>query len=278
MLTTYSFKFFILAQIETVIKKYIIITGAASGIGREFARSYAQKGYALVLVDKNALMLNETATHLREAYKIEVHELPKDLSLRTSAYEIYDYTISNGLQVYGLINNAGFGLFGKFSETNLSTELNMVELHVTTPIALTKLFLPQMLERNEGEILNVSSIAGFQPGPMMSVYYSTKAFLISFTEAIAREHKDSNVKICVLCPGVTKTNFKQAVSSDSKARINSLDTCPGKVAEYGIKSLRKGRVVAIPTHICKVLSFLPRILPRSTARNIVYKIQMKNRG
>lgn len=258
--------------------KYVVITGAASGIGREFARNYAQSGYQLVLIDKNALMLGETAEHLRDAYKVEVNELAKDLSLRESAQEIYNYTIENSLPIFGLINNAGFGLFGKFSETNLDTELTMVDLHVTTPITLTKLFLPQMLERNEGEIMNVSSLAGFQPGPMMSVYYSTKAFLISFTEAIAREHKESNVKISVLCPGVTKTNFKQTVCNNSQAKINSLDSCPEKVVEYGVKSLRKGKVVIIPTMICKMLSLLPRFLPRNTARNVVYKIQMKNRG
>lgn len=154
----------------------------------------------------------------------------------------------------------------------------MVNLHVSTPVSLIKYFLPAMLERNEGEILNVSSLAGFQPGPMMSVYYSTKAFLISFTEAIAREHRKSGVKICVLCPGVTRTNFKQSVCEDSKARINSLDYCPAKVAQYGVDSMRKGRVVAIPTFTNKFLSFLPRILPRSTVRHIVYKIQLKNRG
>lgn len=206
--------------------KYVVITGAASGIGREFARNYARNGYGLLLIDKNEMMLGETAEHLRDAYKVEIHELTKDLSERNSVKEIYDYTILNSLQIFGLINNAGFGLFGKFSETNLSTELNMVDLHVTTPIALTKLFLPQMLERNEGEILNVSSMAGFQPGPMMSVYYSTKAFLISFTEAIAREHKNTNIKICVLCPGVTDTNFRSAVCAEKKAKIYELQ-CRG---------------------------------------------------
>ena len=272
-------KISIFAPMESTHKtKYVIITGAASGIGREFARHYAKNGHPLLLVDKNALMLSETSQHMREAYKVEVHELAKDLSSRSSAQEIYDYTIENSLPIFGLINNAGFGLFGKFSETNLTTELTMVDLHVTTPITLTKLFLLQMLKRNEGEILNVSSLAGFQPGPMMSVYYSTKAFLISFTEAIAREHKESKVNISVLCPGVTNTNFKQTVCNSSEAKINSLDSCPEKVVEYGIKSLRKGKVVVVPTVICKFLSLLPRFLPRNTARNVVYKIQMKNRG
>lgn len=224
------------------------------------------------------MLLHEVSSELRKNHGIEIHELTKDLSVPTSAKEIYDFTEANSIPVFGLINNAGFGLYGKFSETNLLTELTMVNLHVTTPISLIKFFLPGMLSQNEGEILNVSSLAGFQPGPMMSVYYSTKAFLISFTEAIAREHKKSNVRISVLCPGVTRTNFKQSVCTDSEAKINSLDHCPAKVAQYGIDSMRKGKVVAIPTLTNKFLSLLPRILPRSTARNIVYKIQLKNRG
>ncbi len=223
-------------------------------------------------------MLEEASEEIRKRFGVDVHALAKDLSTQTAAREIYDYTLSQNLTIFGLINNAGFGLYGKFSETNLETELTMVNLHVATPISLTKFFLPGMLERNEGEILNVSSLAGFQPGPMMSVYYSTKAFLISFTEAIAREHKSSKVRICVLCPGVTRTNFKQSVCSESQAKINALDNCPEKVAQYGIDSLRKGRVVAVPAIPNKFLSFLPRILPRSTARDIVYKIQLKNRG
>ena len=257
---------------------YIIITGAASGIGKEFADNYAEQGYPLILIDKNEILLGEVSSELRKKYGTEIHELVKDLSLPESAREIHDYALGNSLVVTGLINNAGFGIYGKFSETNLATELKMVNLHVSTPVSLIKYFLPAMLERNEGEILNVSSLAGFQPGPMMSVYYSTKAFLISFTEAIAREHRKSGVKICVLCPGVTRTNFKQSVCEDSKARINSLDYCPAKVAQYGVDSMRKGRVVAIPTFTNKFLSFLPRILPRSTVRHIVYKIQLKNRG
>src|SRR5690606_15644247 len=212
-------------------------TGAASGIGKEFAKNYAAQGYPLILIDKNEISLHDVAEEIRGKYSAEVHELAKDLSLPSSAHEIYDYTKTQSLPAFGLINNAGFGLYGQFSETNLMTELTMVNLHVTTPISLIKFFLPGMLGRNEGEILNVSSLAGFQPGPMMSVYYSTKAFLISFTEAIAREHKNSKVRISVLCPGVTRTNFKQSVCIDSQAKINSLVHCPAKVAQYGIDSM-----------------------------------------
>ncbi len=223
-------------------------------------------------------MLNETAHELQEKYSVHIHTLTKDLSLVRSSQEIYDFTVSNQLNVFGLVNNAGFGVFGNFSETELQTELNMAGVHVLTPIALTKLFLKEMLEKNEGEILNISSLAGFQPGPLMSIYYSTKAFLISFTEAIARENKGSNVKISVLCPGVVNTNFRKSVCANKEAKIKSMNSNPREVAQCGIRKMRKGKIVCLPSFSCKFLAFLPRIVPRSTARNIVYNIQVKNRG
>jgi len=230
------------------------------------------------LVDINESLLNMTAEEIKSKSNVEVKTLVKDLSAISSSQEIYDYTVENQLTVFGLINNAGFGVFGNFSETDLKAELSMAGVHVLTPIALTKLFLKGMLERNEGEILNISSLAGFQPGPLMSVYYSTKAFLISFTEAIARENKSSKVRISVLCPGVVNTNFRKNVSADKEAKINSMNSDPRQVAQYGIQKMRKGKVVSLPSISCKFLAFLPRIIPRSTARNIVYSIQMKNRG
>lgn len=247
-------------------------------MGKEFAKLYAGEGYSLILVDINESLLNSTAEELRSESNIEVRILVKDLSLVSSSEEIYGYTNENHLDVFGLINNAGFGVFGNFAETDLKAELSMAGVHVLTPIALTKLFLKEMLRKNEGEILNVASLAGFQPGPLMSVYYSTKAFLISFTEAIARENKGAGVKISVLCPGVVNTNFRKNVSAGKEAKINSMNSDPREVALYGIRNMRKGKVVCLPSISCKFLSFLPRIVPRSTARNIVYSIQMKNRG
>lgn len=201
-----------------------------------------------------------------------------DLTSTQAAQEIYNYTKSKNWEIESLINNAGFGVFGEYAETELDEELKMVHLHITTPMKLIKLFLPKMLENNSGEILNVASIAGFQPGPLMAVYYASKSFLISFTEALARENKNSNVKIGVLCPGVTKTNFKANVSDDSDAKINALDNCPKDVAQHAIKALRGGKVVIIPSLFNKFLAFLPRVVSRNMARNIVYKIQKKNRN
>ena len=247
-------------------------------MGKEFAKLYAEEGFSLVLVDINESLLHETAQELKEISGSDVQTLVKDLSLVSSSQEIYDFTKANQLDVFGLINNAGFGVYGNFAETNLKAELNMAGVHVLTPIALTKLFLKEMLAKNEGEILNVSSLAGFQPGPLMSIYYSTKAFLISFTEAIARENKGSNVKISVLCPGVVNTNFRKNVAADKEAKIKSMNSDPRQVAQYGIQKMRKNKVVCLPSFSCKFLAFLPRIVPRSMARNIVYNIQVKNRG
>jgi len=247
-------------------------------LGKEFAKIYAEEGYSLILADVNAEMLEATAGEIRSHHSGDVKTLIKDVSQISFAQEVYDFTVNENLTVFGLVNNAGFGVFGNFSETNLQSELTMAGLHVTTPIALTKLFLKGMLERNEGEILNVSSLAGFQPGPLMSIYYSTKAFLTSFTEAIARENKGSNVKISVLCPGVVNTNFRKNVGAEKEAQINSMNSEPRDVAEYGIQAMRKGKVVCLPSFGCRFLSILPRLIPRNTARNLVYKIQVKNRG
>ena len=247
-------------------------------MGKEFAKIYAEEGYSLILADVNAEMLEATAGEIRSHHSGDVKTLIKDVSQISFAQEVYDFTVNENLTVFGLVNNAGFGVFGNFSETNLQSELTMAGLHVTTPIALTKLFLKGMLERNEGEILNVSSLAGFQPGPLMSIYYSTKAFLTSFTEAIARENKGSNVKISVLCPGVVNTNFRKNVGAEKEAQINSMNSEPRDVAEYGIQAMRKGKVVCLPSFGCRFLSILPRLIPRNTARNLVYKIQVKNRG
>ncbi len=271
---------YIYGQKFSIIKrnKYIIITGGASGLGKEFAKIYAEEGYSLILADIDATMLASTVEEIQSQFSVEVKAFVKDVSQVSFAQEVYDFTEENELTIFGLVNNAGFGVFGNFTETNLKSELTMAGLHVTTPMALTKLFLKGMLNRNEGEILNISSLAGFQPGPLMSVYYSTKAFLTSFTEAIARENKDSNVKISVLCPGVVNTNFRKNVGAEKEAKINSMNSEPREVAEYGIWAMRKGKVVCLPSFSCKILSILPRFVPRNTARNLIYKIQIKNRG
>ena len=176
-----------------------------------------------------------------------------------------------------IINNAGFGTFGKFYKTDWRIEEKMINLHVLNTTLLTKLFLKDMVKRNEGKILNISSVAAFQPGPLMSLYYATKAYILHFTEAISNEVKDKNISISVLCPGQTNTNFQKNVSS-KKNRINFSSSSPEKVAKYGYESLKNNITLAVPGYLNKLIVFLNRILPRSSSTNIVRFIQEKNRN
>ncbi len=177
-----------------------------------------------------------------------------------------------------LINNAGFGLFGTFVETDWQREAAMLNLHIMTTTHLTKLILKGMVERGAGKILNMSSLAAFQPGPLMAIYYASKAYILSFSEAIANELKGTGVTVTVLCPGQTKTSFQEVVSEKtSENKINFNMGCPKEVAAYGYKAMNKGKVVVVPGSINKFLSKLPRIMPRNAAANIVRKIQQKNR-
>jgi uncharacterized protein len=177
-----------------------------------------------------------------------------------------------------LINNAGFGLFGTFSGTDWQRESEMLHLHILTTTHLTKLLLEGMLKRGSGKILNISSLAAFQPGPLMSIYYASKAYMLSFSEAIANELIGTGITVTALCPGPTKTEFQTVVSensTDNKIRFNM--ACASKVALYGYTAMHKGKTVAIPGKFNKFLAVLPRFLTRNRATSIVRKIQDKNR-
>jgi len=177
-----------------------------------------------------------------------------------------------------LINNAGFGLFGRFCDTEWQRESEMLSLHINATTQLTKLALKIMLKQGYGKILNVSSLAAFQPGPLMSIYYASKAYILSFSEAIANEVKHTGVSVTVLCPGQTKTSFQDVVSESSIQNNKQFKmACPVRVAKYGYVSMLKGKTVAVPGTFNKVLAFISRIIPRNTATSIVRRIQEKNR-
>lgn len=256
--------------------KTALVTGAASGLGYEFALLLAKDGYNLVLVDIDTLKLNRVKEEITAICKSDVMLLVEDLSQANIAVVVFNKLKNKPIDV--LINNAGFGLFGSFSETNWERESTMLHLHVLTTTHLIKLFLPRMIESGKGRILNVSSLAAFQPGPFMSLYYASKAYMLSFSEAIANELKGTGVTVTALCPGPTKTAFQKVVSStssDNKISFNM--ACPKSVVRYGYNAMRKGKTVAVPGFFNKLLSRLPRILPRNTATSIVRNIQEKNR-
>ena len=179
-----------------------------------------------------------------------------------------------------LINNAGFGIYGTFSNTDWERESDMLNLHIITTTHLTKLVLKGMLERGSGKILNMSSLAAFQPGPMMSLYYASKSYILSFSEAIANELIGTGVTVTALCPGQTDTSFQEVVSEgncpENKIRFNM--GCADEVAKYGYMAMQKGKTVAVPGTINKFLSKLPRFVSRKTATAVIRRIQDKNRG
>jgi short-subunit dehydrogenase len=257
-------------------RKTALITGAASGLGFELSLLIAKDAYNLVLIDINAEKLLEAKEYIKKKYPVEILTLPNDLSKPDAAQAIFNDV--KDIPIAVLVNNAGFGLFGTFSNTDWQRESEMLYLHTFTTTHLTKLVLKGMLQRNEGMILNVSSLAAFQPGPLMAIYYATKAYILSFSEALANELKGTGVSLTVLCPGQTKTAFQKKVSSaaiDAKADFNM--ACPKRVAKYGYEAMKKGNTVAIPGRFNKFLSVLPRFVPRNMATAIVRKIQEVNR-
>lgn len=254
--------------------KTALITGASGGIGEEFAKVFAREGYNLVLVARSEDKLLKLANSLQSQYGINAQVLPKDLAVPGSPDEIY--TELSGTQIDALVNNAGYATYGPFIETDLQTELNEMQLNMVTLTHLTKLFLPGMVERGFGQVLNVASTAAFQPGPLMAVYYATKAYVLSFSEAIAKEVEDTGVVVSALCPGPTESGFQQrADMTDSKLVQNGLMTAQ-EVAERGYKGLVKGERVVIPGMSNKIGALSTRFVPRDMVTNIVKNMQERS--
>ncbi|MDU8885225.1 SDR family oxidoreductase [Yeosuana sp. MJ-SS3] len=258
-------------------KNTALITGAGSGLGFEFSKLLAKDSYNLYLVDIDSKLLNKTKNHLIERYNVEVNLICKDLSCIDASKQVFQLVNSKPIDV--LINNAGFGLFGPFTNTNWQREKDMLNLHVMTTTLMTKLFLKGMVQRHSGKILNISSLAAFEPGPLMSIYYASKAYILSFSEAIANELKGTGVTLTTLCPGPTKTRFQDVVSnSSSKNKIKINLASAEEVAKIGYKAMLEGKEIVIPGLFNKVLAFLPRIMPRKKVTSIVRLIQERNRA
>lgn len=255
-------------------KKTVVITGASGGIGRELSERYAKKGYDLFLLSRDERKLQRVKETLEEDYGIRVGYFPIDLAKPGSAKQAFEEMQNRGLQVDLLINNAGFGLVGKFLETNAQREMDMIHLNITTLVELTKYVLPQMKQRGSGHIVNIASIAGFFPGPYMAVYYATKSFVVSFSEAISEELKSTGVSITCICPGPTISGFqKEAEMGQLRLlRFNNVMTAP-KVADLTIKAIEKRRVIVAIGLYNKLMIFLPRITPRALVRRVIGWLQ-----
>lgn len=222
-------------------QKYALITGGSSGIGRELATLFAKNQYNLVLVARNQTELDQTAKELKKEYNILVHTIAKDLIPPEGPFEVYEEVKAKGICINVLVNNAGQGEYGKFVNTDIKREFDIIQLNISAYVVLTKCFLIDMVARNEGKILNVGSIAGEMPGPWQSVYHGTKAFVHSWSEAIRNELKDSNITVTVLLPGATDTDFfSKAKMEESKIVQESTLADPVKVAQDGYNALMAG--------------------------------------
>ena len=256
-----------------------LVTGAASGLGFEFSNLLAQDSFDLVLVDIDEQKLMAAKQKIREIYQVHVDTIICDLHQPGSAELIYEQIKDKHIDV--LINNAGFGLYGFFAETEWELEEAMIHLHILTLTHLTKLVLKDMIKMNSGKILNVSSVAAFQPGPLMAVYYATKAYILSFSEALADEVKGTGVTVTVLCPGQTKTNFKKITAKNSKEKLSKagflLPADPAKVALYGYNDMLSGASKSIPGLINKFFVLVSHLTPSRYSAPLIRKIQLQIR-
>ena len=260
------------------MKKFALVTGAASGFGLEFAKLLANDSYKLVLVDFNKDSLSRAKQDFENKFNVEVQTLNIDLALPHSAYTIFN-TVEH-LNIEVLINNAGYGVYGFFSNTSWIIEEKMIEIHIQSLTLLTKLFLPGMISRNCGKIMNVSSVAAFQAGPLMAVYYATKAYILSFTEALANELKNTGVSATAFCPGQTATNFQKTVAEYSNSKQTPVNWLTAKLvpaAKSGYQAMLAGRSLAIHGKLNYAIVQMNRILPRKLAANVVRQIQEKLR-
>ncbi|MFT4571123.1 MAG: short-subunit dehydrogenase [Hyphomicrobiaceae bacterium] len=250
-------------------KKLALITGASSGIGAELAREHAAAGGDLILVARSREPMEKLAEELSQEHGTASTIIVKDLACCGAGEELYADVKSKGFEIDYLINNAGFGGHGFFKDRTLEEDSGMIHLNIVTLMELTKMFLPDMLARDSGRILNVGSVAGFMPGPLQAVYYATKAFVNSFTEALANELEGTNVTATVLCPGLTDSGFMARGGLEGVAALKMPLATSEDVAKYGYKALVDGDRVAVHGMSNKVLvNFGLPLFPR----NLVLKI------
>jgi short-subunit dehydrogenase len=250
-----------------VARGVTLVTGASAGLGVEFARQCRARGDALVLVARRKDRLEALAAELGGA-----HAIAADLATPGAAASLFGEVAALGLEVETLINNAGFGLVGRFAELDGERQLEMIDLNVRSLTELCRLVLPAMLARGSGGILNVASTAAFQAGPYSAVYYASKAYVLSLSEALHEEAKGRGVHVSALCPGPTATEFF-AVAGSPDGRLAKMATDPKAVVAAGLQGLAKNKAIVIPGRGNRAGAFMSRLLPRSTMRGIVAKLK-----
>jgi short-subunit dehydrogenase len=255
-----------------LVAKTALITGASSGIGLELARLFARDGYRLVLVARNRGALRALGDELQAQYQIDVRISPKDLAHPASPVELYQELQEAGVVLDVLVNNAGFGGRGPFLKTDWNNEAEMMQVNIVALAHLTKLFLPQIRAR-EGKVMNVASVAAFLPGPYMSVYYASKAFVLSFSEALAEELRGTGTTVTCLCPGPVETGFQKRAGSEASGLARSpLLVDVVEVARAGYEGMKQGNRLVIPGWKNRVAVESLRVSPRSMVTRMVSRM------
>lgn len=247
-----------------------LITGASSGIGAELARLCAADGYAVILVARRADRLAELAAKLAREYGVPARAIAVDLSDRAARQALFDQTRGDAIEI--LVNNAGFGLRGRYTETDWVTEARMIEVNMTALAHLTKLFAKDMLSRGSGRILNVGSTAAFVPGPFMAMYYASKAFVVSFSLSIANEFRGTGVSVTVLCPGPTKTEFDIAAGLGDSNLFKGPTMTAAEVAREGYAAMLAGKTEVIAGARNRWMILLTRLAPRTLLARVTRRL------
>ncbi|MGN6270612.1 MAG: SDR family NAD(P)-dependent oxidoreductase [Sphingomonas sp.] len=250
-----------------------LITGASAGLGTHFALALAKDKCDLILVARREDRLEQLAALVRERYGVAAHVIAADLAKKNAVARLAGTVAAQGLAVDLLVNNAGFGARGAFAEIDRAVQVRMIDVNCRALTELCHAFLPAMLERRSGAILNVASTAAFQPGPWMAVYYASKAFVLSFSEALHEEVKDRGVRVSALCPGPTRTEFADVAGNADSDLFRRFAGPPEKVVADGLKALRANRAVMVSGAANKVMAGSIRFAPRSLARRVAASLQ-----
>lgn len=251
----------------------MLITGASGGLGYELAKLAAADGRNLILVARSADKLNQLAETLRKDSRIEVFVFAIDLSEEKGVEKLISEIKNKNLKIDIVVNNAGFGDFGDFANADLANNLDMIRVNISALTQLSHFAIQEMIKAGSGRIMNVASTAAFMPGPGMAVYYASKAFVLSFSEALTRELKGSGITVTTLCPGPTDTGFAKAAGLGKSLMHRLIPAATAaEVAKFGYKGMMNGRTLVIPGFVNKLSAVAPRFSPRSVLRNMIYSI------
>lgn len=261
---------------ERAATPFALVTGASSGLGAEFARLLAADGWSLVLVARSAAPMEALATELRSS-GVTVHVIPTDLADPTAPAALFHELQSRGVAIDVLINNAGFGSHGRFDQSDAAQQMAIVQVNVAALAHLTRLFLPAMVAAGRGRIMNVASVAGFLPGPLMAVYYASKAFVLSFSEALHEEVRGQGVRVAALCPGPTRTEFADVAGMADSPLFQRFASDAAAVVRDGLAALDRNEAVKVSGAMNAAMAGSIRLTPRTLARRIAGALQ-KRRG